>query len=77
MASSAVDSVVALKLRVLETPAESANEYVASCCAESGTSADATPAARILARIRFVESMVDEKSRLVGLAAQSKRRNEE
>ena len=77
MASSAVDSVVVLKLRVLEIPADSANEYVASCCAESGTSADATPAARMPARIRFVESMVDEKSRLVGVAGTGKMRNEE
>lgn len=73
--SIAVGFIIALKLRVLETPTGSVNDKVASCCAESGTSADARPAARMPARIKLVENMVDGKRRLV-LLPKSKMRNE-
>ena len=48
---------------------------VSSCCVESGTSADAIPAARMPAKIKFVESIVNERSRSV-LPLKSKMRNE-
>ena len=48
---------------------------VSSWCVESGTSADARPAARMPAKIKVVESIVNGRSRSV-LPLKSKMRNE-